>query len=165
MMRVSFVRTFGGRDRVYVEFESGAARDWRFPSYGANLPHDLVHLVVEAHFQLPGGVWSRVARGIPLDAAPPPDETPTDLAEAEAFAGLPWTSDSGLEALAAAWDRNRELIGIPPRPLPPRPALEGARARLLELRAAWRDLPDRGALRFDVDVLEHVVHLREPEEA
>ncbi len=46
-MQVSFVRTAGARDRIYVRRTSGSEVSWEFPSYGDELPHDLVHLVVE----------------------------------------------------------------------------------------------------------------------
>jgi hypothetical protein len=62
-MRVCFVRKRGERDRVYVTRTDGTEVSWVFPSYGDALPHDLVHLVVEAAFGLARGFWGRVDEG------------------------------------------------------------------------------------------------------
>jgi len=47
MLEVSFVRSRGSRDRVYVARNDGTSTGWDFPSYGDRLPHDLRHLIVE----------------------------------------------------------------------------------------------------------------------
>lgn len=63
VLRASFVRTIGERDRIYVVRSDGSQVDWAFPSYGDALPHDLIHLVVEAAFGLAQGFWGRVDAG------------------------------------------------------------------------------------------------------
>ena len=67
-MKVTFVRTVGKPDRFYVVRADGTEASSSFPSYGDALPHDLVHLVVEAGFELRNGIWARVARGVDLEA-------------------------------------------------------------------------------------------------
>ena len=62
-LKASFVRTVGDRDRIYVVRSDGSEVNWAFPSYGDSLPHDLIHLVVEAAFGLAQGFWGRVDAG------------------------------------------------------------------------------------------------------
>ena len=63
MLKASFVRTVGDRDRIYVVRSDGSLVNWAFPTYGDALPHDLIHLVVEAAFGLAQGFWGRVDAG------------------------------------------------------------------------------------------------------
>jgi hypothetical protein len=63
VLKASFVRTVGERDRVYVVRSDGSEVHWAFPTYGDALPHDLIHLVVEAAFGLTQGFWGRVDAG------------------------------------------------------------------------------------------------------
>ena len=63
MLKASFVRTIGERDRIYVARSDGSEVNWAFPTYGDALPHDLIHLVVEAAFGLAQGFWGRVDAG------------------------------------------------------------------------------------------------------
>jgi hypothetical protein len=63
-MQVSFVRSHGARDRIYVRRTNGTEVSWVFPSFGNYVPHDLVHLVVEAAFGLRQGFWGRVDDGV-----------------------------------------------------------------------------------------------------
>jgi len=63
VLKASFVRTVGERDRIYVVRSDGSEVNWAFPSYGDALPHDLIHLVVEAAFGLAQGFWGRVDAG------------------------------------------------------------------------------------------------------
>ena len=63
MLKASFVRTVGDRDRIYVVRSDGSEVNWAFPNYGDALPHDLIHLVVEAAFGLAQGFWGRVDAG------------------------------------------------------------------------------------------------------
>ena len=51
MLKASFVRTVGDRDRIYVVRSDGSEVNGAFPAYGDALPHDLTHLVVEAAFE------------------------------------------------------------------------------------------------------------------
>jgi hypothetical protein len=63
VLRATFVRTAGERDRVYVTRSDGTEVSWSFPTYGDGLPHDLVHWVVEACCGLRSGFWARVDGG------------------------------------------------------------------------------------------------------
>jgi hypothetical protein len=63
VLKASFVRTVGERDRIYVVRSDGSEVNWAFPTYGDALPHDLIHLVVEAAFGLARGFWGRVDAG------------------------------------------------------------------------------------------------------
>jgi hypothetical protein len=159
-MRVTFVRTFGGRDRIYVaRAESDAETSWSFPTYGPAPPHDLVHLVVEAALDLRPGLWGRVAAGADLGAiARAADRTTGDLAHKYAALGdlgdvlvseaavaavtapvpeLAATYVAGLRAAAARLAVAARVDDY---------ALAAARARLDEIAAQWRALGDRGAL-------------------
>ncbi len=64
MLRIRFVRTAGQPDRIYVRRSNGSEVSWSFPTYGSQLPHDLVHLIVESEFQIRDGFWGRVDSGI-----------------------------------------------------------------------------------------------------
>jgi hypothetical protein len=63
VLKASFVRTVGERDRIYVVRSDGSEVNWAFPTYGDALPHDLIHLVVDAAFGLAQGFWGRVDAG------------------------------------------------------------------------------------------------------
>jgi len=62
VLKATFVRRRGRRDRVYVTRADGTSTGWDFPSYGDGLPHDLCHLVVEEELKLSGGFWGRMSR-------------------------------------------------------------------------------------------------------
>src|SRR5436190_1128700 len=64
VLKASFVRTVGERDRIYVVRSDGSEVNWAFPAYGDALPHDLIHLVVEAAFGVGLGFWGRVDAGV-----------------------------------------------------------------------------------------------------
>jgi hypothetical protein len=157
-MRVTFVRTFGMRDRVYVAFPEGTEKSWAFPTYGENLPHDLVHLIVlsrsmapqlgdfgsrhvERAFSIEDGVWGHVARGGELGKTEP-------LLVAEIFANAPWLRPEEGDVIEYL---EREL-GKLGRALPSHVTREGIDAVRVELARAsenWRALADRGALAFE----------------
>jgi len=63
-MRLRFVRTRGEPDRVYVRRSDGSDVAWSFPTFGWEVPHDLVHAVVESMFGIRDGFWGRVDGGI-----------------------------------------------------------------------------------------------------
>ena len=63
VLKASFVRTAGERDRIYVTRSNGTEVGWVFPSYGDAPPHDLIHLVAESGFGLANGFWGRVDAG------------------------------------------------------------------------------------------------------
>ena len=64
VLRASFVRVAGQRDRIYVLRSDGSEVSWVFPTYGDMVPHDLVHVVVESAFGLKNGFWGRVDAGV-----------------------------------------------------------------------------------------------------
>src|SRR5262249_37159052 len=84
-MEVSFVRVRGQRDRIYVHRTDGSEVSWGFPTYGDELPHDLIHLVVEAAFGVRRGFWGRVDAG--ADPARVNDEA-NRLGGAEKYRGF-----------------------------------------------------------------------------
>ena len=63
-MTIRFVRIAGEKDRIYVKRSDGTELSWTFPSFGNEIPHDMVHLVVEKYFGLREGFWGRVDRGV-----------------------------------------------------------------------------------------------------
>ena len=63
VLKATFVRTVGDRDRIYVVRSEGSEVNWAFPTYGDGLPHDLIHLVVEAAFGLAQAFWGLVDAG------------------------------------------------------------------------------------------------------
>jgi hypothetical protein len=63
VLKASFIRTVGQRDRIHVTRSDHSEASWVFPSYGAAPPHDLIHLVVESAFDVARGFWGRVDGG------------------------------------------------------------------------------------------------------
>jgi hypothetical protein len=157
VLRARFVRTVGEADRFYVTRSDGSEAAWSFPTYGDGLPHDLVHLVVEAAFGLKAGFWGRVdggadprrinaeanrVGGAQKYAAFGADQR--ELLLAEALAGAFWsTSGLGDEEL-------RQGIGAAWAPASPPEDLDGrirrVRAALATLSARWRTLVPKGSL-------------------
>lgn len=140
-MRVTFVRTFGARDRVYVHFPDGREKSWPFPTYGDNLPHDLVHLIVERAFAIVDGVWGHVERGGEFGKTEP-------LYVAEIFANAPWLRPDEGDALEHIERELAQRGHAPPQTLT-RERVDSVRAELERAIADWRALPDRGALTFE----------------
>ena len=157
-MRAVFVRTAGQPDRVYVTRSDGSEAGWSFPTYGDGLPHDLVHLVVEAAFGLWAGFWGRVDEGADPRlinaeanrrggarkyAAFGSDQR--ELRLAESLAGAPWWVEAGGGALREAIERGFAGAGLPPPPdLAER--IRRAREALDALGRRWRALVPQGAL-------------------
>jgi hypothetical protein len=63
-MQLTAVRGTEDRDRVYVTRDDDSEVFWTWPSYGRELPHDLVHWVVESEAGLGEGFWGLVASGV-----------------------------------------------------------------------------------------------------
>lgn len=156
-MQVSFVRTRGARDRIYVERDDGSTLSWVFPTYGDALPHDLVHLVVESMMGLKDGFWGRVARG--LDPAqvnaqlnregggnrhPGFGEDKRELLYAEALAAARWRAEDSATLIAQLGPAGNPC-GLPP---PSEPQIQDIRAQLDSLEAQWRAFGEKGALRL-----------------
>jgi hypothetical protein len=165
MLEASFVRVIGERDRIYVTRSDGSSVSWVFTSYGDDLPHDLVHLVVESAFGVTQGFWGRVDAGADPGAIAREanrkggrdkyagygaDQAQLQLAEA--LANVRWraadaTAGALIEQAAAAC---RDAGVVPP------PALSAERAgqvrRMLgDLTTQWRAFAPKGTivLRFD----------------
>jgi hypothetical protein len=183
-MRARFVRTEGQRDRVYVTRTDGTETSWAFPSYGDALPHDLVHLVVEAAFGVRRGFWGRVDEGLDVarinaqaNRAGGKDkyvgfgEDLRELFVAEGLAGVGWLADEAFgdglagvgwladertpdEQISAVADACRRMSVEPPSMSPAR--IAQTRAVLTALTTKWRTLVPKGALdlSFDASDLE-----------
>ena len=162
-MEVSFVRTQGQRDRIYVKRSNGTEVSWVFPTFGNYIPHDLVHLVVEAAFGLCNGFWGRVDAGIDVArinadanriggvnkyASFGPDQA--DLYAAEALAATRWgdstLTDSDLLASIAAANAKRARVTLE--------RIELVRRTLDGLCARWIELLPKGALRIEFNPLD-----------
>jgi len=163
----SFVRVRGQRDRIYVHRSDGSEVSWVFPTYGEGLPHDLVHLVVEAAFGLRTGFWGRVDAGV--DPARVNDEARlrgaraarskggaekylgfgADRAElmlAEGLAAAPWFDPEVSEA--AVVETCARLGARAPGSLTPE-RVHDVRSVLLALRTRWRRIETKGTLRLE----------------
>jgi hypothetical protein len=159
VLKATFVRIAGERDRIYVTRSDGSEVSWSFPSYGDGLPHDLVHWVVESCCGLRAAFWGRVDAGADPAAitakanrvggkdkyaAFGPDQAELYVAEALANAG--WfregvTDDEIREAVAAEC---RQLEVLPPE----LSAIETERIRstLRDLARRWQSLLPKGSL-------------------
>jgi hypothetical protein len=154
-VEVSFVRTVGAADRIYVRRSGGGEASWSFPTYGDVLPHDLVHLVVESAFGVRDGIWAAIDAGVDPARA---NAMATRAGGKDKFRGTGLDRPGVLrsEDLANAGWFIRDDDGV-------RAALAeagvaatadevaAARARLDELGARWRDLRPKGALRLAFD--------------
>ena len=145
-MRVTFVKTIGNRDRVYVRFPDGREKSWPFPTYGEHLPHDCVHLIVERAFAIEDGVWAHVARGGELGKT-------EGLYIAEIFANAPWLRPDEGDAFDYITRELAQRRQAPPETLT-RERVEHVRAELERATAEWRALPDRGALVLEYPLTE-----------
>ena len=63
-MEITFTHTGGGKDWVYVLRDDGTPLRWPWPCYGRELPHELLHYVVETRLDLQHGFWGLVADGV-----------------------------------------------------------------------------------------------------
>jgi len=165
-MLVTFVRTAGSPDRVYVRRTGGGEVSWSFPTYGNAPPHDLVHLVVETAFGVARGFWGRVDAGIdPSRVNARANRTVgalddkyrgfgDDLGElifAETLANLHWgVPDFDDAARLATLERGCAELG---RPVPDgaAPLLVRVREVLEGLGDRWRALVPKGAIEVGFD--------------
>ncbi len=166
---IAFVRTHGQPDRMHVTRSDGSEVSWTFAHYGEYLPHDLVHLVVEAAFGVRTGFWGKVADGMDPRRANAQSDRPgarekyggfgadrEALLLSEALANASWRDpELGDEARAEAIRAACASMGAAA------PALALARLRQVKqtldaLGARWRALGSREALhlRFDTEALE-----------
>jgi hypothetical protein len=140
------------------------------PGYDHDIPHDLVHYVVEAELSLKSGVFGRAARGggtfIQAEADPqsPRERARQRRKQARRERSLDETDETQEMAVSErlaglcdlAWRRRRGQRPDPARwhvaaPLSTEDAPRVARvvARLDELARAWGSLPVGGELRFE----------------
>ena len=64
-MRLTFRRLADRRPvETTVERDDGVVFEMRGAGGGADLPHDLVHALVESRLQVPDGIWGCVADGV-----------------------------------------------------------------------------------------------------
>jgi hypothetical protein len=164
-MEISFVRTQGSPDRVYARRTGGGQVSWAFPSYGGQVPHDLVHLLVETAFGLKNGFWGRVDAGVDVArlnadanrkggpgkyAGFGPDQA--ELYIAEFLAGTRWR-DAELTNVQLAAALARMLPRLAPVSTD---RILSIRSTLDRLCARWAALVPKGTLeaRFDPADLE-----------
>jgi len=160
-----FVRTAGQPDRVYVRRSNGSEVSWSFPSFGADLPHDLVHLVVERAFGVKNGFWGRVDAGVDparvnamanriggRDKYAGFGDDLRELYLAETLANLSWPivelSDEDRKNLALA-EASKHQIELPSNVTID--SLRTVREELDLLRGRWRLLGQKGTLELNID--------------
>ena len=165
VLKAAFVRTVGERDRIYVVRSDGSEVSWAFPTYGDALPHDLIHLVVEAAFGLRQGFWGRVDAGVDPGAimadanrkggankyaAFGPAMSELQLAEALAnpgwLVGEPSTASLREHIVVAC----RES-GLSPPALLSAKRVDRVRVVLRTLASRWRGLTPKGTLTMAFD--------------
>ena len=156
MLRIRFVRTVGQPDRIYVRRSNGSEVSWSFPTYGLQLPHDLVHLIVESEFQIRDGFWGRVDSGIDPSRVNAEanriggkekyagfGEDLRGLYLAESLANLSWgvpdySDEERLERLRSESLALPETVTLD--------TLRKVHARLDALRSQWRGLGAKGTV-------------------
>ena len=165
MLRASFVRTVGDRDRIYVVRSDGSEVNWAFPNYGDALPHDLIHLVVEAAFGLALGFWGRVDAGadpaaIMADANRRGGRNKfsgfgsamSELRLAEALANPGWlVGDSSTTSLHERIVAACLESGLAAPELLSAERIDQVRTVLKHLASRWRGLSPKGAVHLAFD--------------
>ncbi|MBI3687207.1 MAG: hypothetical protein HY241_07680 [Actinobacteria bacterium] len=153
-MEITFTRTGGRDDWVSVMRDDGSPLRWPWPAVGPQLPHDLVHFVVETHLRISWGFWGRVAAGADFGSLSQladrlaAGEQPADasggaeLAQVECIVRAVWppddpVTDEELLDQVEAWCRQRR---IPPPETLCAQTLERLRARLRAVEEQWRTL-------------------------
>jgi hypothetical protein len=171
-MDVSFTRTGQRRYAVITEVPGhGIRRMDPAPGYDDQIPHDLVHYVVEAELKLAGGLFGRTASGGGSFVAVADDnrdhrrqqrerrkqrrrekvlrrqdhEGNSDMARSERFAGI----------CDLVWRRRQSQHGEPPAWLKPdllspedMAAVERILGHLDEIARLWSALPVGGSITF-----------------
>lgn len=150
-MEITFTHTGGGQDWVYVVRDDGTPLRWPWPSYGTELPYDLLHYVVETRLGIRNGFWGKVADGANFgkvsvaadqarsgDTADRPDPDLIGLIQvACVVVALHGGSDAERLRLARdACDRR----GVPVPEGLDEPTLAGLRAEVDELSVRWQAL-------------------------
>jgi hypothetical protein len=165
MLKASFVRTLGERDRIYVTRSNGTGVSWAFPTYGDVPPHDLIHLIVESAFGVTHGFWGRVDAGADpgviaaranrmggRDKYAAFGDDLTELQLAEALANSGWLmNDSSAEAL------KNQIVAVCRQASLPAPVTLSTelttqvRSVLRHLATQWRELTPKGAIQLQFD--------------
>ena len=159
-MDISFVRTEGQPDRVYVQRTDQSEVSWAFPTYGNFIPHDLLHLVVETAFGLKAGFWGKVDSGLDAGrineladrvggknkyAAFGSDQF--DLLTSEFLAGLRWSDLS-----VPAGEISNSIVSSFPHLAPVTETKVGlVRDTIDRLCLIWAGLKPKGTLRAQFD--------------
>ncbi len=157
MLKATFVRRLDGRDRVYVTRTDGTTTGWDFPSYGAGLPHDLCHLVVEDELAMTDGFWGLVDDGVEVGVV---DNRATLMRTERPLTHGPGADIQGLlaaERAVAAWTgigvaATGEYGGqmrIDPE------IVAQLTKRLMALQAHWADLEDGGSVTLEFSGRQH----------
>jgi len=159
-MKIRFVRIAGQRDRIYVTRSNGSELGWDFPSLGGEIPHDMMHLVVETAFGLRNGFWGRVDSGVDpkkvnemanrqggKDKYAGFGDDLSELYLAEALAGLSWQiRELTPNERHAMFVANCDKLSMRPRADITADSLAAVEHRINELRAQWRGLLPKGTM-------------------
>ena len=155
-----------GHDQIAVVRSDATQLSWRFPTYGGTVPHDLIHLVVEAGFGLREAFWGLVDAGadpahinaaaarLERDRFSGFGENRRELLMAEGLAAVHWfdtaIEDADLCDVIAERCASFE-VEAPTTTNPERVA--AVRAAITVVRARWRRCAPNGqlALGFCVD--------------
>ena len=153
-MEITFTHTGGGKDWVYVLRDDGTPLRWPWPSYGTELPHDLLHYVVETRLGVRRGFWGLVADGVNFGfvsraadqihagAAPAPGTDPdvdvVELVQVECVARA-LDGDTDADCLARA-RRSCAEHEVPVPEMLTAESLGLLRAEVRDLAARWRAL-------------------------
>jgi hypothetical protein len=167
-MHVAFKRTGAHRYAVIVSHDGRVSQAMDpAPGYDDDIPHDLIHYVVEAELRLESGVFGRAARGggtfiASADASSARDrarQRRKQLRKDASLGARDRDDDLGRsERLAAvcdvAWRKRRGQQPDPLRKAPEGSAEDAASitrvvARLDQLAPRWRALPVDGELVFE----------------
>jgi len=164
MMELSFVRTAGRHDRIYVRRSDGTETSWSFPGYGDELPHDLIHLVAESTFGVKDGFWSRVDAGAEVarineqanrtggkDKYAGFGEDLSGLYMSEAVANSLWGNHLPFEERCEAISRAFAELGVAVSADVIASKVQAARTLIEDFREKWRLLAPKGTLRVSFD--------------
>jgi hypothetical protein len=157
-MRVTFTKQGGRRYLVGIDREHGPPLQPRHgPGYDEQLPHDIVHYVVEEQLGLRLGVFGQLAAGgAGLFSPAPADRRAGDRKAGRRFATAGRDDMRRSEAAAgrcfAEWRRRTGAATGPVGDVAPDLAesdVERIVSRLEEVAQAWRALAPGAALTFD----------------
>jgi hypothetical protein len=129
-----------------VERDDGVVYAMRGPGGGADLPHDLVHLVVETELRITDGVWGCIADGVVWGSMRHVSgRRPPHIGErSDAFKRERGTAVMHAEGVADLVERLATGQEILPSQIPasgvPRDRLDAAAAALRETTARWAAL-------------------------